>query len=229
MFLIILLTLTLVLFVQLVRRRYTHWQREGVVEEPAKFPFGVLDDAIKRKASFGIIISDIYNRYSDKIVGLYMGYKPILMVRDVQLARQILTGDFNSFHDRGIFVDEKYDPLSANLFNLEGASWRNLRNKLTPSFSSGKIKGMFGTIDDVAEKLVQHLSLELEKAPNEEIEMKEKLTTYAVDIIGSVIFGLDIDSFTNPNNEFREIHNALLVEGELLLKIHDMSTFLFPP
>ncbi|KAH8411001.1 hypothetical protein KR222_006070 [Zaprionus bogoriensis] len=229
MFFVILVTILLIVLLHYVRRRYTHWQREGVVEEPAKFPFGMLDVVVKRQRGFGLAISDIYDRHSAKIVGLYVMYKPTILVRDAQMARQIMTSDFASFHDRGVYVDEKHDPLSSNLFNLQGAAWRNLRNKLTPSFSSGKIKGMFGTIDDVGEKLVQHLQGVIERAPNDEIEIKSVLTTYAIDIIGSVIFGLDIDSFSNPKNEFRAISDTLLIEEGFLLKVHNMATFVFPP
>ncbi|KAH8396590.1 hypothetical protein KR215_000901 [Drosophila sulfurigaster] len=229
MFWILFFTILLVLIVQYVRRRYTHWQREGVVEEKAKFPFGVLDSVVKSQRGFGLAVYDVYLRHSAKIVGIYMMNKPTLLVRDAQLARQVMTSDFGSFHDRGIYVDEKHAPLSSNLFNLQGASWRNLRSKLTPSFSSGKIKGMFDTIDDVGEKLVQHLLGVIERSPNDEIEMKEKLTTYAIDIIGSVIFGLDVDSFSSPNNEFRACSDTLLKNGSVLMKIHNMCVFIFPP
>lgn len=229
MYLLLLLTILLVLLVQYVRRIYTFWQREGVDEEPATFPFGVMIKMLKKERGFGLIVSDIYERHTSKIVGLYVMHKPVLLIRDPQLARQIMTTDFASFHDRGMYVDEQHDPLSANLFNLQGASWRNLRQKLAPSFSSGKIKGMFGTIDDVGDRLVQHLQGIVEQAPNELIEMKAILTTYAVDIIGSVIFGLDIDSFTNPKNEFRALSNSLLSELGLVLRIHNMATIMFPP
>ncbi|KAH8261078.1 hypothetical protein KR044_003102 [Drosophila immigrans] len=229
MILVLLFTISLVLIVHYLRRRYTYWQREGVVEESAKFPFGVLDAVVKRQRGFGLALYDVYERHSAKIVGIYMMNKPTLLVRDAQLARQLMTSDFGSFHDRGVYVDEKHDPLSSNLFNLQGASWRNLRNKLTPSFSSGKIKGMFGTIDDVGERLVQHLQGVLEQSPNDEIEIKQKLTTYAIDIIGSVIFGLDVDSFSNPNNEFRAVSDTLRIGGGILLKLHNIATFVFPP
>lgn len=175
MFLLISLTLALIFVVQYeTRRQYTHWQREGVAEEPARFPFGVLHEVVKRTRGIGLVISDVYNRHSDKIVGVYMGHVPTILVRDAQLAREVMTSEFASFHDRGVYVDEKYDPLSANLFNLRGASWRHLRNKLTPSFSSGKIKSMFVTIDDVGDRLVQHLQTVIEKAPDDEIEMKAR-------------------------------------------------------
>lgn len=55
------------------------------------------------------------------------------------------------------------------------------------------------------------------------------MTTYAVDIIGSVIFGLEIDSFRNPKNEFREISSSTSRDESLLLKIHNMSMFICPP
>jgi len=55
------------------------------------------------------------------------------------------------------------------------------------------------------------------------------MTTYAVDIIGSVIFGLEIDSFSNPKNEFREISSSTSKDKSLLLKIHNMSMFICPP
>ncbi|KAL7736098.1 hypothetical protein ACLKA6_003834 [Drosophila palustris] len=217
------------LLVQFVRRHYSYWEREGVAVETAKFPFGVLDSVVKQKQGFGLALSDVYEKHDTKIVGIYVMNKPTLLVRDAQLARQLMTSDFNSFHDRGVYVDEKYDPLTAHLFNLQGASWRNLRNKLTPSFSSGKIKGMFGTIDDVGQKLVQHLLGVIERAPNDQIEIKEKLTTYAIDVIGSVIFGLDIDSFSNPKNEFRVISDDLQTQGGFLQKLHNLSSVTFSP
>ncbi|SPP72867.1 probable cytochrome P450 6d2 [Drosophila guanche] len=225
-----LLSLVVGLLYQCVRRHYSSWQRLGVDEEPAKIPMGILDTVMKQERSLGMALSDIYKRHTGKLVGIYLINKRSILVRDAVLARQIMTSDFASFHDRGVYVDEKNDPLSANLFNLRGASWRNLRNKLTPSFSSGKIKGMFATIDDVGDKLVQHLKGVLEEAgPNSEVEMKELMTTYAVDIIGSVIFGLEIDSFSNPNNEFRAISSEEASSKSLLLKIHNMAMFICPP
>ncbi|EDW09055.1 probable cytochrome P450 6d2 [Drosophila mojavensis] len=229
MYLVLLVTILLILLMQYIRRIYSYWQREGVDEEPATFPFGSMLKLLKKQRGFGLILSDIYERHNSKIVGLYVMHKPVLLVRDPHLARQIMTSDFASFHDRGMYVDEEHDPLSANLFNLQGASWRNLRQKLTPSFSSGKIKGMFDTIDDVGDRLVQHLQGIVDKAPNESIEMKAILTTFAVDIIGSVIFGLDIDSFTDPKNEFRAISDSLLSEIGILLRIHNLATIIFPP
>ncbi|XP_067615087.1 probable cytochrome P450 6d4 isoform X2 [Eurosta solidaginis] len=127
------------------------------------------------------------------------------MIRDPELARRILKQDFNSFHDRGIYVNEKRDPLSGNVFSLRGQKWRSLRQKLTPSFSSGKLKAMFCTSDDIGNKMIDYMNKVLPEKDYAEIDLKNICVTYAIDITGSVIFGLDINSFENPENKFRSL------------------------
>lgn len=74
------------------------------------------------------------------------------------------------------------DPLSAHIFNLSGAKWRNLRVKISPTFTSGKIKGMFNTLLQCADPLREHID---ECAQNgSAIDVKEVLAAYTTDVIG---------------------------------------------
>lgn len=57
----------------------------------------------------------------------------------------------------GVHCDPDNDPLSAHLFALPEQKCRNLRAKLSPAFTSGKIKAKFSTIVDCGASLKYHL------------------------------------------------------------------------
>lgn len=49
------------------------------------------------------------------------------------------------------------DPVSAHIASLRGQRWKNLRAKLSPAFTSGKIKAMFSAVVDCGDNLQDHL------------------------------------------------------------------------
>ncbi|XP_061395484.1 cytochrome P450 6d3-like, partial [Musca vetustissima] len=229
-FLVILIIAVTTLWLFL-KRHYSQWKRLGFESAEAVIPFGTLSKVYRKELPFGLLMADVYEKFQSKVVGIYLFFRPALLIRDAELGRQILTSDFNSFHDRGIYVDEKNDPMSANIFALEGQSWRSLRTKLTPSFSSGKLKAMFETVDDVAEKLRTYLNDQLEDGKTHILDVKSILTTFAIDIIGSVIFGLEVDSFSQPDNEFR-VQSDLLFNNEnnsFMNRFRNLTNFICPP
>lgn len=162
----------------LVKRHYTQWQRLGIpTDGEPSFLYGSLIKVRRQELPLGLLLAEIYHKFQAKFVGIYLLFKPTILVRDAEMSRQIMTTAFESFHDRGIYVDEEYNPMSANLLTLKGKKWRELRSKLTPSFSSGKLKGMFGTVEDVAQKLIDHMSNQLSENEVRTLEMKELITT----------------------------------------------------
>jgi len=226
MFFLLLIAACTALFAY-IKWNFSYWKRKGFPYEEPKIPFGTLDSVRTRERSLGMAIYDAYRNSKEKYLGIYLLFRPALLVRDAELARDILTKDFTSFHDRGIYVDEENDPMSGNLFALQGQKWKTLRTKLAPSFTSGKLKSMFGTIDDISNKMLKHM---MSKIPDEgvaEIEMKSIFATYAIDIIGSVIFGLEINSFENPKNEFFQV-SSKINEKSFVSVLRGTVQFLYP-
>ncbi|XP_049832801.1 probable cytochrome P450 6a14 [Schistocerca gregaria] len=107
--------------------------------------------------------------------------------------------DFNYFPDRGIYVDEENDYLSAHLFLLRGTKWKSLRQKLTPTFTSGKMRAMFGKVRDCARILA-----DVTPAASV-VDVRELVARYSTDVIASCAFGIDVDSQHNPEAEFRQL------------------------
>ncbi|CAD1469270.1 unnamed protein product, partial [Heterotrigona itama] len=178
------------------------WQKRGIFYLEPTFPTGNIMPFITGKMSQAEFFRDIYEQYKHHpLIGIYMLHKPFLIVNNPDLIRDVLAKEFASFHDRGLFCNEEIDPLSGHLFQLPGKKWRNLRVKLTPTFTSGKIKQIFPIMKESGNTLSAYLA---EKAQTKSaVDVKDVFAKYSVDIIMSAAFGISCNSFKNPDNEFR--------------------------
>lgn len=180
---------------------FTYWERRGIKYFPPSFPFGNVGPTVMQKMHIGVCTQELYRKTTEPFIGMFGVTRPTLMVRDPELLRLIFIKDFSHFMDRGVYIDEKHDPLSGHLFSLSGEKWRNLRTKLTPAFTSGKLKAMMTTLINCGDNLQKHIG---EAAKNGKvIDVREVTANFTTDIIASVAFGLETNSVANPDNEFR--------------------------
>lgn len=186
-----------------VRRQFSYWKVRGVPFVKPEFPLGNLK-GVSTTRSLAEIWTDAYKELKPQgpIGGVFFTTSPSAMVTDLDLLRNVFVKDFQHFYDRGMYVNEKDDPLSAHLFNLEGARWKNLRAKLTPTFTSGKMKMMFPTMLNVVEQFHDHLESQT-NGKETELELKELLAQFTTDVIGNTAFGVECNSMKDPNSEFR--------------------------
>lgn len=181
---------------------YSFWKRRGIPHDRPVLPYGNLK-GIGKTHHLRQIMKIYYEK--NKRVGPFGGFffflKPAVVIFDLDLARDILIKDFNNFIDRGMFYNERDDPLTGHLFALDGAKWKNLRRKLTPTFSSGRMKGMFPTVLSVGDQLLEVLEKIVSSDP--EFEVKDVLARFTVDVIGTCAFGIECNSLKDPKAEFR--------------------------
>lgn len=185
-------------------KKYKYWKDRNVPFVQPKFPFGTL--RVGKNRIHSSQSNDIYYRQfkgQAPFCGLYFMIKPAVLALDIDFVKHVLITDFQYFHDRGVYFNEKIDPLAGHIFNLEGARWKKLRAKLTPTFTSGKMKYMFPTMVAVCHEFVDALQNELKI--NAELEIKDFLARFTTDVIGSCAFGLDCNSLKEPDNIFREM------------------------
>ncbi|NP_001306219.1 cytochrome P450 6a68 [Ceratitis capitata] len=143
--------------------------------------------------------------------GFYLGGgNPDIFVLTPELAKLVLIKDFNKFTDRGFYTNVKHDPLSGQLFMLDGHKWRSMRTKLSPTFTSGKMKLMYPIVVKVAEELSNMFeNLRQEDAV---VEIRDLVARFTTDVIGSCAFGIECNSLKNPNSEFRVMGKKTLTD-----------------
>lgn len=196
---VILLTLVYLYF----KRQYSYWHRKGVKTLPGvNYLFGHFGPMYLHKESLADMFVRLYNSTSEPFIGMYGFLRRMLFVRDPQLIHSIFIRDFSYFTDRGNEINEDYDPLTGNLVNLPGHKWRNLRGKLTPTFTSGKLKSMFTTLLDCGSSLESYLENVADKG--ETLDVCDIAARHGTNVIASVFFGINVDTVINPDNDFRK-------------------------
>lgn len=75
------------------------------------------------------------------------------------------------------------------MLTLEGQAWKDRRVKLTPIFSSGKMKMMFDITDSISDKLVSVVDQSLMESCNQ--DMRVWAQRFTADNIGNIAFGLE--------------------------------------
>ena len=115
----------------------------------------------------------------------------------------MLIKDFNKFVDRGIFNNARDDPLSGHLLALEGEEWRQMRSKISPVFTSGKMKQMFAVVMGIGQQLKETCDGLLQQQATE-VELKDLFARFTTDVIGNCVFGIECNSLKDPQTEFRQ-------------------------
>ncbi|EDX06195.1 GD10157 [Drosophila simulans] len=186
---------------------FSYWKRKGVPHEKPLPIVGNMKGVVK-KCHFRDINQRIYEKFKGQgpIAGMYMFFKRTALITDLDFIKQVMIKDFSYFQDRGAFNNPRDDPLTGHLFALEGEEWRAMRHKLSPVFTSGKIKQMSKVIVDVGLRLGDAMDKAVKEAKVEDgnVEVKDLCARFTTDVIGSCAFGLECNSLQDPSAEFRQ-------------------------
>ncbi|ALC46039.1 Cyp9f2 [Drosophila busckii] len=163
---------------------------------------------IVRQSMFDLIV-ELYNKGEGKVFGIFENRKPLLMIRDPELIKQITIKDFDHFiNHRNIFGnDEEHaqhmdNLFGSSLFSMRDARWKDMRSTLSPAFTGSKMRQMFQLMDIVAKEAVDCLKRDKLPADGFDLDLKDYCTRFTNDVIASTAFGLQVNSFKERNNKF---------------------------
>ncbi|XP_039758478.1 cytochrome P450 6B6-like [Pararge aegeria] len=207
-------------------RNFAYWRRRGVKHEP---PLPFLGNNARNyfmRRSTTQLATELYRKYPhERVVGFFRANRPELLIRDPELARRVLAADFRCFYPRGLLPRGRTpEPLLRNLFFADGDLWRLLRQRMTPSFSGGKLRAMFPLVVERAERLRERV------AGGGLLDARELMARYTTDFIGACGFGLDSDSLRDEDSAFRRIGAKIFQIGAaemFVAALRDMFPALF--
>ncbi|XP_014271425.1 probable cytochrome P450 6a13 [Halyomorpha halys] len=187
---------------------YGYWAERGVPFVP---PVPLFGNSLTTALGIHPLVTKQRMNYDyfgeNRFGGTYAFRRPTFFIKDPELVEQVLIKDFSTFYNRGLKVDTKLDPLSNHLVNLEDNQWKSLRNKLTPAFSSNKMKIIHEQLLECSDKLVECLSTF--EQTGQPFDTKAIMAKFTVFVIGSIAFGLSLNTLTDPECEFCKMGDKL--------------------
>lgn len=190
-----------------LKRKYEFWKDRNVPQVGLSKDFFL--NLLKHRLCN---LQDIYDDFAGiPYGGYYQGGTPYLMIKDPELIRRIMIKDFSHFTDHGMLMVMN-DPIQRdNLFNLTGQRWKSIRSKISPIFTSGKLRRMTILMNECTKLLDKYL--ERTTGKSDEIEVRELFQKFAVDTIGICAFGINCNAIEDKDSYFNRIVRKLSAPG----------------
>ncbi|KAJ9593858.1 hypothetical protein L9F63_027499 [Diploptera punctata] len=199
---------------------YNYWKNKGI---PYLKPLPLFGNSMKTITLVQPLeegLKELYFRLNPHPFGGYYDLRtPLLLVRDPELLKHIMVKDYNYFQERGLEFNDELEPLTGNLMTVGGERWRHLRTKLSPAFTSTKLKHMFELTTQVTENLKLFLNDRIREDGHIQ-ECRSLMAKFTTDVIGSCFF--EVTKFflelTEKTLEYREKNNIIRKDLMELLK-----------
>ncbi|CAG5058935.1 unnamed protein product [Parnassius apollo] len=200
-----------------------YWAERGVKHVPV-YPFlGSLTFLMRYNPA--IWMRNVYESFDTPYVGMWVFFRPAVIINDPEIARNILIKDAAVFKDRFLSPGPS-DPIGRlNLFTVKDPLWSFLRRRLTSVFTAAKLRGVFRIMQQKSKELVQRIDIEMKA--NKRVDLRMMFTDYTTDIIGASAFGVAGDATLTGESPLRSITKEFM-EFNVLRGLSWVSIFFYP-
>lgn len=210
--LLIYCTTTLVIFFGLfyayAKYKLSYWSRRGVKTPPTHLIFGNFKESILLRKPPADLMREIYDSADpdDPYIGFYIFHKPILLLRDHDFIKNMMTRHFDIFPNRRFGSANGTDIFGLqNLLAVTSQPiWKYLRSRLTPALTGQKLKAMLPLITQCTQSMLKYINeLPTDKNGWEESQDVLNVTSrYVSNVLASLMYGIDENSFDIKDSKF---------------------------
>lgn len=198
-------------------------KRLGIPGPNPNLIFGSAID-IAREGTFRVFPK--FTKKYGPIVGFYIGGRPQVVTTDLNFIRHVMIKDFHIFSDRNLLIPGGVHPqpqMQNTMIWGEVNTWRQLRARMTPSFSVAKLNAMEELMMSSIENMLKAVGDNSKFG--KEFDMKPLASALSFSIATKCIFGVDL----SLNHMTHEIESLLkMARPQLEKSILAMVMVLFP-
>ncbi|XP_038563128.1 thromboxane-A synthase isoform X1 [Micropterus salmoides] len=166
------------------------------IKHPKPLPF--LGNIFMFRQGFFKPLNELIKTHG-RVCGYYLGRRPMVVIADPDMLRQVMVRDFSSFPNR-MAIRFATKPMTDCLLMLRNERWKRVRSILTPSFSAAKMKEMVPLINTATDALMNNLNVYAESG--EAFDIHKCFGCFTMDVIASVAFATQVDTQNNPDDPF---------------------------
>ena len=197
-------------FYRYVTKQFDEFEKQGIPFAKPSFPFGSRNakKLLMGEAAFFDVDRELGEGEfkNEKIFGYFMTGQPTLVINDHDLAKLVLIKDFDHFTDlrhMGYEAETKDAQIMKYMFaNLKGEMWKKVRAVMSGVFTAGKLKIMTPYLTHCGENMSEYLG---QSSQEKEYEARELVSRFAIDSLATSSYGLEVNSFSDPENNFRKM------------------------
>ena len=199
-----------------VTKQFGEFTKRGMPFAKPSFPFGSSNakKLFSGQLSFFDLEKDLAESdefKNEKAFGYFMMGQPTVVINDEELAKLVMIKDFDHFdelRDFGYVINTRENQLFNHMLtSMPGHKWRKIRNMLNPCFTGAKLRGMVPHLDKAAGQMVAFL----DDQEGQDLDGRDLFGKFTMDALASGGYGLETDSFADPDNIFRKM--ALTLAG----------------
>jgi len=172
-----------------------YWHKKGVPGPKGNILFGSMLEMLKSINEFD---ERNVKKYG-KTFGTIINGVPDLLSQDLDFIKQIVIKNFDSFPDRPNISKSKLEDIRESFLTIkQGDDWRRIRHRITPAFTSGKMKKLLPAMNYCSNELVKYLD-QYAKSGND-VPLKDALSKLTMNVIGRTVFAADLNTFNDKED-----------------------------
>lgn len=191
-----------------IARRFQYWKNKKIPYLPPESSiFGNYKHVALGKITFEEFLRQAYQEATGfKICGLFIFLNPVLLVRDPEIIKNILTVHFDNFTDRSAYLFDPRIFFTQHSYHVNSKGWMKTRKVLQSAFTATKLKSVFEQIKESADKLVK--VIEESMGEDGSIEITDLIERYCSNVVIQFLFEKHTKSMKSKlKSEFRKINN----------------------